>query len=80
MTYFISLFDISFVPEPKVPYPQIFLRIHASAADAPSVNPNGMNTLLANSMSTFFINCKPTIVNGPRSLPRYLAGFIILVS
>ena len=47
-----------------------FFCIPASAADAAAVNPNGIKTLLANGLITFFINGKPVFNNGPRSLPR----------
>ena len=49
----ISSFDIISV---VVPDPQIYLQIPASAADAAAVNPNGIKTLLANGLITFFIN------------------------
>ena len=52
-----------------VPEPRAFL-ITVSASDPPAVNPNSIKTLLANCMITFFINAKPTCINGPRSLPR----------
>ena len=37
-------------------------------ADTASINPNGTKTLLANGVSTFFINGKTTLVNGARKL------------
>ena len=40
------------------------------AADAAAVNPNGIKTLLANGLITFFISGNPVFNNGPRSLPR----------
>ena len=42
-----------------VPESNIFLCIPASAADAAAVNPNGIKTLLANDLITFFINGNP---------------------
>ena len=71
----ISSFDIisAVVPEPK-----IFLYIPASAADAAAVNPNGTKTLLAHSLTRFFIKCNPVFTNGRRSLPRNLSDCIIL--
>ena len=39
-------------------------------ADAAAVNPNGIKTLLANGLITFFISGDPIFSNGPRSLPR----------
>ena len=47
-----SLFDMISVVFPD---PNIFLCIPASAADAVAINPNGINTLLANGVITFFI-------------------------
>ena len=73
----ISSFDISsfvlLLPEPK-----IFLCITASAADAATVNPNGIKTLLANCLITSFINGNAAFSNGPRSPPRNLPDCIIL--
>ena len=51
-----------------VPEPELFLRISGSAVDV-AANPNGIKTLLANTVSTFFIIGKPIFSNGPRSLP-----------
>ena len=50
-----------------------------SAVDA-AVDPNGIQTRLANGLSTFFINGKPTFLNGPRSLARNLPYCTILGS
>ena len=63
----ISSFDIlsAFVSDLE-----IFLCIPASAADAATVNHNGIKTLLANGVITFFINGNLVFSNGPRSLPR----------
>ena len=44
----------------------------ASVADAAAINPNGVKTLLANGVATFFINDKPNLVNEARTLPRNL--------
>ena len=49
---------------------QVFFCIPASAADAAAVNPNGISTLLANGLITFFINDNPVLNYEPRSLPR----------
>ena len=57
----ISSFNIISV---VVPDP-IFLCIFASAAAS---NPNGIKTLLANGLITFFINGNPVFNNGPKSL------------
>ena len=53
-----------------VPKPSKFLWIPASVAFVAAVNPNGYKTLLANGLSTFFINGKLVFSNGPRGLPR----------
>ena len=47
-----------------------FKCISACATDAAAVNPNGIKTLLANGLITFFINRSHAFYNGPRSLPR----------
>ena len=49
---FISSFEIINV---VVPDPKIFFWIAASVAYAADVNPNGIKTVLANGLSTFFI-------------------------
>ena len=54
-----------------------FLCIPASAADA-AANPNGIKTLLAIGRITLFINDNPVFSNGPKSLPRNPADWIIL--
>ena len=56
--------------EGSVPDPNIFLWIAASTADADAVNPNGIKTLLASGLSTFFIKDDPVFSNGPKSLPK----------
>ena len=70
----ISSFDIISV---VVPDPQIFLCIPASAADTAAVNPNGIKTLLANSLITF-LKDNPVLSNGLRTLPRNPPDCIIL--
>ena len=42
----------------------------AFIADAATVNPNGIKTLLANGLSTFPIKSNPVFSNGPESLPK----------
>ena len=64
---FISSFEITKVVAPE---PCIFFLIPASAADAAAVNPNGIKTLLAYGLITFFINSNPVFNNGPRSFLR----------
>ena len=49
---------------------RFFLCVSAPAADAAAVNTNGIKTLLADGLITFFINVNPVFNNGPRSLPR----------
>ena len=71
----ISSFEIISV---AVPEPSIFLCIPVSAVDAVAVNPNGIKTLLANGLTTFFFNGNPVFSNGPRSLPRNPLDCIIL--
>ena len=45
---------------------------------AAAVDPNYIKTLLANGLSTFFINSEPIFINGPRSLPRNPPNCIFL--
>ena len=40
----------------------------ASVADSAAVNPNGIKALLANDISTFSVNSKPTLINEIRKL------------
>ena len=61
-----------------VPEPKIFLCIPAFAADAAAVYPNGIKTLLANGLITFFIKGNPVFSHGARSLPRNPPDCIIL--
>ena len=65
--YFNSSFDIISV---VLQEPKIFLCIPESAVGAAAVSPNGIKTLLANGLITFFINGSPVFSNRPRSLPR----------
>ena len=44
--------------------------IAATVVDAAAVNPNGIKTVLANGLSTFFIKGNPNFSNGPKSLPK----------
>ena len=52
--------------------------IATSGAAAAAVNPDGIRTLLANGLSTFFIKGKPDFSNNPESLPKYSPDFPIL--
>ena len=49
---------------------KIFLWVPATAVGTATVNPNGIKTLLANGLSTFFIKDKLVFNNGLRTLPR----------
>ena len=55
-----------------------FLCIAASAADAATVNPKMIKTLLANGLITFFINGNPVFNNGQSNLARNPPDCIIL--
>ena len=54
----------------RTPDPNIFLWTAASNADAAAVNPNGIETLLANSLSTFPIKGNLFFSNGTKGLPK----------
>ena len=71
----ISSFDIISI---VVPEPKIFLCFPASAADATTVNPNSIKTLLVYGLITFFINGSPVFNKRPRSAPRNPPSCIIL--
>ena len=43
----------------------------ASATDAAAVNPNGIKTLLANDLSTFFVYGKLVFNNGPKVYQKF---------
>ena len=58
--------------------PNILSWIAASVADAAAANLNGIKTLLANGLSTFFIKGKPVFSNGRRSLPKSPPDCLIL--
>ena len=75
MISFISSFEIISV---VIPDPSLFLWIAASAADAATVNPNDIITLLANGLSTFPIKGKPGFSNGPKSIPKIPPDWAIL--
>ena len=62
----ISSFEIINIVLLLLPNPKIFLCIHASAADATAVNPNGTKTLFANGLITLFIKGNPVFSNGPK--------------
>ena len=49
--------------------PIFFLYIPASAAEA-AVDPKGINTLLANGLITFDIQCNPVFSKGASNLPK----------
>ena len=74
MISFISSFEIICA---VVPDPRIFFLTAASVADAAAVNLNGTKTLLANGVSTFFINGKPAVINGLRKLKNPPSWLVI---
>ena len=76
MSLISSFYAISVV----IRYPNIFSWFPALSADVAGVNPNGTNTLVVDSVCRFFINGRPTFMNGPRSLPRNPPDCIILDS
>ena len=51
----------------------------ASVAETAAVNPNVTKVLLGNSVSAFFINGKPAVINGLRKLRNPPFKLIILV-
>ena len=64
---FISSFEIFSV---VIPDPNIFAWIAVSVADAAPVNPNGIKTILANGLSTFFIKGSPVFSSCHKGLPK----------
>ena len=55
--------------------------IVASTADIPADNPNSSNTFLAIGVSTYFINGKPALIDGPRKFknpPFWLVIFLVV--
>ena len=75
MLSFIFSFEIISV---AIPNTQILLLIDASVAVATAVNPNEVQTLLANGLSTFFIKGNPVFSNGPKRLRKNYPDFPIL--
>ena len=73
MILLISLFEIINV---IIPDPNIFSWIAISIATA--VNPNGIKTILAYGLSTFFIKGNPVFSNGPKNLTKNLPYCLIL--
>ena len=66
LTFFIISSIYSFeVINDIVPDPKIVFRITASVAHAAAVNPNRIKTLLADDVSTFFINGLRKLKNPP---------------
>ena len=55
-----------------------FLWIATSVADTSAVNPNGIKTLLANGLSTFFIKVNSVFSNGPKCLLKNCPDYPIL--
>ena len=68
------MFEISNVVilDPKI------LFLIAFIADTATVYPNGIKTLAANGLSTFFIKSKPVFSVGPRIMPKYTPDCLIL--
>ena len=56
-----------------------FFWIAAFVANIAVDKPNGIKTLLANGVSTFFINGKPTVINGRKKLRNPPSCLIIYV-
>ena len=73
----ISSFDII---NASSPFPELFLRVLPSAADATALNDNGIKTLLPNGLSILLIKGKSVFSNGLRILPRNPPDGTILVS
>ena len=61
-----------------MPHPNIFLWIGASVADAATVIPNDIKTLLTNGLSIFYIKGEPVFSNDAKSLPKNPLDFGIL--
>ena len=55
----------------------MFFSIVVSVADATVVNPNGTKTLLANAVSTLFLNGKLVLINGHRKLSNSPSWLLI---
>ena len=79
------IFMISFISSLKIinvvkPDPNwwIFWWIASSVSHAVSVNPNGIKTLLGNSLSSFSIKGNPVLNNGPKYPPKNPADCPIL--
>ena len=72
-----SLFGI--ISAVVFPDPNLFLYIpaFAAAAAAAAVNPEGINTFLANGVITFFIRVNLVFINGPSNLPQNSPDCII---
>ena len=74
---FISSFEIFIA---LILVPNTFLWIATSVDDAAVVNPNGIETLLADGLNKFYIKNNPDFSNGPKSLPENPPDFPILCS
>ena len=57
-----------------IPYPNCFLWMAASVAEAAAADPNAIKTVLANVSSTFFIKDKAFFSNGLNSLVKNPSG------
>ena len=58
--------------------PNIFWWVAASVADTASVKSNGIETLLASGLNTYFVKGKQVFSNSPKSLPKNSSGYPIL--
>ena len=81
----LAIFTISFISSFEIisvvtSDPNVFLWIAATVADAAAVNPNGIKTPLANSLSTFPIKDNPVLSSGPKRLSRNPPNGLILCS
>ena len=74
MISFISTFEIINL---VILDPKIFFLKAASVIVAAAVNPNGIKTLLANSVSTFFLKGKPVLVMDLKVYLKILPDCII---
>ena len=66
----ISFFSLIYIINVVLPYPNIFLWIFTSVADAVVFNSKCIKTLLADGFSTFPVQDNPVVSNGPKSIPE----------
>ena len=80
MTIFISSISLSGNINAVILLAIISLSVPASSADAATVNPNEIKSLLANSAYTVFNNGKSVFSNGSKSRPKIPTDYTILDS